>query len=180
MPKQISQGKYLNLFVSDYGYEYVHDRTGNLVAVLPFRVTSDVKLEFIGRFEPRSAWGPGDHLSSVTGGVEEGEAPLDAGVRELYEEVGLSVSPEEMLTLGTCHNAKALDTLVHLYAVDASGREAMRNGPGDGTEGEKQSYNEWVGLETILNEAGDPLLSVMLTRLLVQLGKTYPGLILEF
>ncbi len=173
VPQQISQGKYLNLFVSDFGYEYCHDRTGELVAVLPFRIR-DGGLEISGRFEPRTAWGGegSAHLSSVTGGVEPGEAPLDAAVRELCEEVGVEAEPADMIDLGTSANAKALDTKVFLYAVDLKDTEILRNGLGDGTAGEKSSWNEWVGFSTILETAPDPLLYVLLLRLFAVLKPT--------
>lgn len=168
--QQISSGKYLNLFISPFGYEYVHDRTGRLVAVLPFRIRPDGDLDFVGRWEPRSCWGDGMEvafLSSITGGIEEGEAPLNAAVRELAEEGGVEVSPKEMIFLGTSRNAKALDTEVFLYAVNLGEKEIQDNGPGDGTDGEKNSWNEWVNFETILEKAPDPLLSVMLLKLLM-------------
>ena len=35
-------------------------------------------------------------LSLIAGHVDEGESPLDAAIREAYEEVGISIAPEDL------------------------------------------------------------------------------------
>jgi 8-oxo-dGTP diphosphatase len=38
------------------------------------------------------------------GGIEPGESPLEAVIREVHEEVGITVSPEQALLMGTYTN----------------------------------------------------------------------------
>jgi isopentenyl-diphosphate delta-isomerase len=66
---------------------------------------------------------PGEIEVSVGGGVDTGEEPLQAGVREVYEETGLRVNPAQLKFLGIKkfnhtykHQGKERYMRVFLYA----------------------------------------------------------------
>lgn len=57
-----------------------------------------------------------NHLATFGGGIEEGESPLDALVRELKEELGADVSPNEVVLLGAVAEPETnFRSLVYVY-----------------------------------------------------------------
>jgi len=131
------------------GYTMVHG-AGNAVAVLPFRgavgqaTTADV--EFLARIEPCPPHGPKPHLCGITGGIEGREKPVDAAVRETFEESGFRVTREQLVRLGMVWPSKMSTTIMHLFAVDVSS-VPWETPPGDGTVYEAQSMTVWLPYE---------------------------------
>jgi 8-oxo-dGTP pyrophosphatase MutT (NUDIX family) len=95
---------------------------GHIVAVLPY-VPDSVGQEsyVIARQEFTPPWSQSElKLSSITGGVDEGEEPVVAAARELFEETGMKAPVELFHDLGTVHGAKSSDSVYHLFTVDVS------------------------------------------------------------
>ena len=145
-------------------YTFAHETrcNGEIVAVLPYRVERDGSLTFLLRSEIVPCWGYDPCIVSITGGVE-GNAPAFTAVHELEEEAGLKVKVEELIPLGACRGTKSVDTVYHLFAVDATGKE---RGPadGDGSVFEKMAHCFW---SKNVHDAVDPLVFTMVYRLML-------------
>lgn len=165
-------GPYLKVAQDAQGYERCIDRTGKTVGILPYRVKEDGTVMFTIRREGKSAWSRNPHkrfMTSITGGVDEGETFEHAAVRELYEEAGIQVQEENLIYLGETYAAKCLDTLYQLYAVDVSEFPFKSNGPTDGSEGEALAKNQEVSWRDANNASSDAILSTMLSWFTIEL-----------
>lgn len=140
------QNKWVTVIDRD-GYTLVHG-AGNAVAVLPFRggQSTTADQEFLARIEPCPPHGPKPHLCALTGGIEGREEPVDAAVRETFEESGFRVTREQMIRLGIVWPSKLSTTIMHLFAVDVSAAP-WEPPPGDGTTYEAQSSTVWLPYE---------------------------------
>lgn len=167
------KGKYLTLSIDPNGYERVTDRTGEVVAILPF-IEKDGELLFGVRWEPRSAWSDDpkvEFMSSITGGIEAGEDPFLAAKREFLEEADIEAEIEDFLPLGKVHGAKCLDTTYHLFAIDISEiGNIPKNGATDGSHGESLAHNEMVDFHDLLDSGADALLFVLVGKLQLMLN----------
>lgn len=144
-------------------YEYAHESRcdGEIVAVLPFEVEAGEASRFLLRVERCPAWGDGMVPCALTGGVES-DRPVADAARELHEESGYRVPPDDLVSLGACYGTKAMDTVYHLYAVDVTNRE-RGDAPGDGSDLEDGAGVTWTRDVTV---SPDPHVHVMWTRLL--------------
>lgn len=145
--------KQLNGPTGPYIYSHEERCDGHIVAVLPHKGRS----EFLARDEFTPPWSiKKNFMSSITGGVDKGESPEAAALRELKEETGYEVSPNDLIPLGTTFGTKSSDTVYHLYGVDVEGLT-----PGEiDTEGdanESRATNVWVDSVKI-GAARDPIL----------------------
>lgn len=150
----VYEDKMLSLKKLDGWYLYGHmsrteeasDGSGQGVAVLVYTMKDGKVNKVLGRFEsclPHKS--EADGLTSITGGVDKGSSPDEAAVHELNEEAGISLSGRETLIyLGTCRPSKQEDSLWHLFALDATGKERREKSIGDGTKGEEGAYCAWV------------------------------------
>lgn len=119
---------------------------------------------FVGRMEKCPAHSDDDMtLCALTGGMEGGEPPLSAAIREFEEESGIQADPGKFIYLGTTRPSKAMDTVVYLFGVDATGKE-MGTAQGDGSSGEAGTYCHWVTADDLI-KCKDPLTHTMLLRL---------------
>lgn len=105
------------------GYVFSHETRCNdhIVSILPYRLVGD-KMEFCLRKEVTPCWSMKQHISSITGGVEDND-PLTTAIHEIDEEAGYKVSPNELVSLGTCFGTKSCDTIYHLYTVNLTNKE---------------------------------------------------------
>ncbi len=70
-----------------HGYDYLHEsRCRGIVAILPVR--SGENPDVLMRREVTPCWGMTEALSSITGGIDHGNTPLQTCVHELAEEAG--------------------------------------------------------------------------------------------
>jgi len=165
------KGEYVSVYVRDGWYEFMHDRTGKIVGLLVFTRLPNRDIEkILGRYEYDHVTGTKSVLTSITGGVEEDQTPEECAVVEMHEEAGFDVAAEDLIPLGTFQPSKAEDTIVHLYAYDATDVEYMRRPESisDGTKGEEGARCEWVAFEDCIN-ANSPVFHVAILRLLTDL-----------
>ena len=131
------------------GYVFSHEVrcNGAIVVVLPYKVGPGTGWSFLVRDEVTPCWDPDRPTrSAITGGVENGE-PLEDAVRELQEEAGFMVEPDEFKFLGKCRASKSADTFYFIYAVDVSG---YTQGPalGDGSKNDA-APSVWISGEEL-------------------------------
>lgn len=79
----------------------------------------------------------------ITGGIDEGELPEEAAVREVYEESGFSV---QVLPLGKYIVGTQTNEICYMYYADVTDREP-EVAQQDGTYFESISKNEWYPLD---------------------------------
>lgn len=143
------------------GYSYLHeDRcNGEIVVVLGYR-----NQEVLGRFEKTPCHSNKTELTSLTGGVEEGNSPKETAKMELEEEAGIKAELSRFKELGTLRPTKSSDTTVYIFAIELKeDEEPVENPEGDGSEGEKGAYCEWVSLKEAIN-CKDPLVHAAILR----------------
>lgn len=145
------------------GYVYSHeDRCdGSIVAVLPYRIEAG-RPEVLLRREVTPAWSMYPAISAITGGVEKDDTPLSCVIRELEEEAGYEVGPNEVRSLGTCRGTKSTDTTYHLFTADLSFKRRAE-ARGDGSRLEALAECFWSNAPT---SAVDPMVAACFVRLL--------------
>ena len=155
--------EWLQLRETPDGYVYAHEAKGNGkgVAVLAYR-NRDGVVEVAGRYERCPCHHDDFALTSLTGQLDGDEEPIDAAVRELKEESGIDATRSEMKPLGTVRPGKQTDTTMWLFAVDAGDRD-IGEALGDGTEGERGAYCQWVSLVDAVTSKS-PVLACLVAR----------------
>lgn len=149
-------------------YVFAHESRchGQIVAVLPYRIESGGSISFLLRSEVVPCWGTEPNIVSITGGVEH-LTPEACAIEELREEAGLVVKENALLSLGVCRGTKCVDTVYHLFAVDATTlHRNMSLATGDGSYLEKIATCFW---SKRVHDAVDPLVHTMVLRLAVLL-----------
>ncbi len=158
--------EWIELRRTDCGYTYMHETRcdGQLVAIMAFTKDNNYVDKILGRFEWVPAHDDGTQLVSITGGVEDND-PVKTALMELEEEAGIIAEEKDLIKLGEVKSSKAADTTVHLFGIDMTGKEdSMVEPQGDGSDGEKGCYVDWVNTIDIIN-AKDPLLHALYMRL---------------
>ena len=133
------------------GYHYLERKGRNSVAIFLVRTSSVQRGEYevLIRQQPLCIEIPDineEHQlypCPITGGIDEGELPEEAAVREVYEEAGFSV---EVLPLGKYIVGTQTNEVCYLYYADVTDMEpevALQ----DGSYFESISKNEWYPLE---------------------------------
>ena len=162
--RELYHGEWLSVRRTAGDYEYVHQQKmgGEAVAVLGY-----VSSWLLGRFEICPAHGERrPTLCALTGGIEPGESPVEAAVRELQEESGFAVPLNSVRELGRpVRPSKASDTVIHLFTAPIKTELVDGDffGPGDGSEGEEGAFCRFVHLRDAL-DSKDPLLATMAAR----------------
>jgi len=145
------------------GYIYMHQEKsdGKAIAVLIYR--SNKEKPICGRFERVPCHFDGITLCALTGMVENNDF-INTAIKEIFEEAGIICTKNELIDLGTIKNSKASDTVTQLYALDVKDRNIDNDAAiGDGTEGEKDAYCEWVSYKDAVN-CKDPLMATLIKR----------------
>lgn len=137
------------------GYDYLHeDRCdGKIVVILPYRYKNNV-LEFLLRKEVTPCWSMKQVISSITGGVEDGNVRASA-INELAEEAGYEVEKKDLIYMDTSYGTKSCDTSYYIFTTDLTGKQKTLDGYGDGSELEREAICVW---SDTIDGARDPLL----------------------
>lgn len=121
------------------------------VGVMPYRVDKNGMISEIGLLHELNYFREGNYCDTIiTGTVEyEDDSLYLTAVRELFEEGGFQLSPEEdkdrWLFLGPIYTYKDSDKLIPIFAVDVTGLEQQPH-TGDGTDKEELSKLEMVSV----------------------------------
>jgi len=142
-------------------YVYSHETrcNGNIIAVLLYERNGLDSWKYGVRKEKTPCWGGQAEISSLTGGVDEGDTPIQAAIKELKEEGGYECEEKDLEPLGTCRGTKSCDTMYHLYALDVSGKTA-----GEAT-GEDSGNIVWLSKTESFKKVVCPIFHVMFNRL---------------
>lgn len=173
MDKELFRNKFLAIIDRD-GYTFLREVrcAGQLVSLLPFRTNTETgQIDLLARLEICPAHGPEFERCSITGGVEPGQTIEEAAVLELWEEAGYRAQVKELVSLGQVRPSKASDTVVHLFAIEVSGKPQTPP-PGDGSRFEVGASVEWVDYEQGVRIT-DPLFVTAMTRLLYTKRDTF-------
>jgi 8-oxo-dGTP pyrophosphatase MutT (NUDIX family) len=162
--KPLWTGEYLSVYLLDDFYETLHDGTGKFVAVLGYRRVGRDAWEYLGRVEKCPPHQDGFALCALTGGIEKDEEPLQAAIRELKEESG--ITSDKLKPLGTIRPSKMSDSTGWLFAVDLTDEPDQDKyaGKGDGSKGEEGAYCKFISYKDGISSK-DPILATMIARL---------------
>lgn len=146
--KQLFKGDFISVISpTDYPYEMVHEKDG--VIVIP---AIKLKNEYvIGiRYEHCPPYIFGDktgnklYYTLISGGIEKGESPKQAMVRELKEEAGIELIQYKILNKKEdIPLFKLTDSRINIYIILVDSFRAV-TATGDGTENEKLSKTLFV------------------------------------
>ena len=173
--KTLYKDDFLSLKQLDDWYTYAHmsrtlpaeDSSGQGVAILVYRDSGaeGIATEILGRYETCIVHkSEADGLTSITGGVDKDATVKASALNELYEEAGYeNVNSSDLIELGTVRISKQEDSLWHLFAYNATGKDRRADSIGDGSKGEESSYCEWVSLHQGIG-CKCPLVSTMVVR----------------
>jgi len=136
------------------GFHYLERKGRDSVAIFLLRRTkSPGKYEVLIRQQPLCIDVPEfneEHrlyACPITGGIDQGELPEEAAIREVYEEAGFSV---QVLPLGKYIVGTQTNEICYMYYADVTGIEP-EVAQQDGSYFEAISRNEWFPLD-YLNE----------------------------
>ncbi len=137
------------------------------VVVLPYTIDADGLIENIGvNFEVNPLWGDGQHMTAVTGGVEDKDPDiLTAAIRELLEETGINANDiDRWIYLGLVKCSKLIAMDQPCFAVDVTGLPVGEI-LGDGTINEKLAKFELVPVKEALFKGHDMYIPTVFVRL---------------
>jgi 8-oxo-dGTP pyrophosphatase MutT (NUDIX family) len=158
------------------GYVFVHESRsdGKIISLLPFRRTRG-RREYLARVEicPAHTVELTPERYSITGGVEKGHTPAQTAVIEALEEAGYSISESELIDLGMVRPTKSADTTAYLFAVDVTGKSAVK-AMGDGSKWEQDATTEWLRLGDAV-QVQDPLFVTAIARLTAHVTTSEAG-----
>lgn len=144
-----------------YDYVYLKKSEGQAVTLLPWRFVNndDAEVEFLVRKDMVPAWGCEKMvITSITGMIEEDEYPWDAASRELKEETGYEVNPNDLNCVGILRLSKITNTKQFTYTVNLNGYE-QGEVIGDGTGWEESGSCEWISEQELIHSNCSHLLS---------------------
>lgn len=170
------EGNYLKIR-KENDYEWVEEK--DMVVILPYIKDEGMILL---RYEPITAfqdkyknteWRNKTHyITSICGGIEENETPLQAVKRELYEEAGLLLSELYNIEIqGPFFVSKGSSAQYYTCLMEINYNDyKFTMAPGDGSQKEKESKT----IKVSLGEIDDIIASDMVTRyMLTKLKKEY-------
>ena len=137
---------------------------GNVV-VLPY-VKEDGKITKVGVMkEVNPLWGEGTHVTTITGGIENGEDNLVAAKRELKEESGYDVEDTDKWQF-ICETSvsKLIDAKQPCFVVDVTGLDTGE-AEKDGTINEELSSFELLDASEAIDSCKDAYIGMLLYKL---------------
>lgn len=151
-------GKFLEMVTTESGWEYVtRVNCAGAVIVLVYHKDKDRYL-MVEQYRPPVGCRV---LEWPAGLVDEGETPLEAVKRELYEETGVRVDSADLMYLGRMYTGVGItDEEVDIFAVEID--DSFRIGKPDicGCEVEHKLVRKWVTEKELMLTKAAKALSV--------------------
>lgn len=147
--KTLYKGKYINFVTPEFSYYECVDGS-DCVVVLPVMKMNagGIKYGIRKEFCPCTMVKGGKRAqtySLITGGIEKGEKPLQAAIRELEEEAGVVLTESaDWKTLGTNIAAGKFTTIRYQIFSVVFPEQEIKTPEGDGTANEEKSETLWV------------------------------------
>lgn len=162
MKKTLYKGKYLTLNLDD-DYETISENFER-IAILPYNSETG---KYLIRKELCPPWSKEKLIYTCITGLrdKENEPIQETASRELFEEAGYSINSNNIRFLGKCYISKASDSMIYLFTCDLSQIKKQKN-PTDGTYSETVSKNAWASKAFIIQYINDPLVHIMLNRVI--------------
>lgn len=168
------ENKWIQVIERDGWYTFMHSvySEGKAIMCLVYDFSGNIP-KLLARFEhnpahpngTRSESNPKQEMTSITGSYEKGMSIEEVVLMELEEEAGIIASLDELESLGEVYSNKASDTVIHLYAIDGSGK-TLNPPKGDGSVGEEGAYVEWMDAIELIQKGNCPLIGCAFARLI--------------
>jgi hypothetical protein len=137
------------------GFDYLERKGVDSVGVFLIRLNSVGNYDVLIRWQPLCV----DNADiddkqllfacPVTGGLEEGEPKFRCALREVEEETGYHLNPDDLQYLTTYIVGTQTNERVWLYMADVTGYPEPPEATNDGSYFESISHNKWGSLECL-------------------------------
>lgn len=146
----LNKHKFFEVRLMNGWYEYLRHTHPQCVCVLAIRLHNNEQ-QVLARIEscpahfhnPDKLLPDGAEITSLTGMIDNPDlSPRETAVKELYEEAGIHIEPEEITYCGSVFPAKSSSSIMHLYFIDLTDHpnSDTQTPTGDGTRGEEGAF----------------------------------------
>jgi len=137
------------------GFDYLERKGVDSVAIFLIRQRRPGNVKVLIRFQPLSVHNADiDDQQKlfpcpVTGGIEEMEPRFYCALREVKEETGYQLNPDDLYHLTTYIVGTQTNERVYLYMADVTSYPELTEATNDGSYFESVSRNEWRDIEEL-------------------------------
>lgn len=158
LKKEVEVGKYLELKTTEDGWEYV-SRVNCIGASMVLVYHRDKeKYLMVEQYRPPVKCRV---LEWPAGLIDEGEDPVHTAVRELYEETGVKISQEDLISLGTVFAGVGISSeKVYLYAAEIDSSFQIDKPEVQGAEIKHGLVSRYVDVDELLQTKAAKALTV--------------------
>ncbi|QJG66932.1 NUDIX hydrolase [Mycoplasma phocoenae] len=146
--KILYENKWINLYETSNGFVYAQRKGVDSIACLCIRKQKNNEYEFLIHYQPlpeivlKQRWDT-CFPCVITGSIELNENPLNAAIREIYEEGGIKVGVNNLIAENKFVSTTQMNETVYAYLFDVTNlkQEIPQN---DDSIFESVSYNAWI------------------------------------
>lgn len=151
-------GKFLEMKTTEDGWEYVtRVNCSGVVIVLVYHTGKEMYL-MVEQYRPPIGCRV---LEWPAGLIDDGETAVQAAMRELFEETGLTVSEENLINLGRVYSAVGItNEEVNVFAVEIDDSFELSEPDIKGKEIENSLVRKWVTKDELMLSKAAKVLTV--------------------
>ncbi|QZX49032.1 NUDIX domain-containing protein [Mycoplasma sp. E35C] len=145
--KLLHETEWLNLYQTDKGFIYAQRKSVNSIASLCFKHVGD-EVMYLIHYQPqpelksKKCWND-LYPCPITGAIDPNETPLQAAIRETYEEGGIKVDLNQFHDQIYFVPSTQMNEIVYCFIFDVTNLE-QEEPKTDGTLFESVSINKWM------------------------------------